>query len=172
MKKAALYISVLLTATGCFSKKPDCDDVSVTELQGSITGFLREMELKRIEAKRDSLKAFYKEAGFNNMSIFEPKNPSSEYDSLKRKFYAEWAQLDSLEKQKLEGVYSLSDKIRVKETGELVYESAEMGLSTFHCDCDGKYYIDDESGVFSYRLTRRDFDSKTYRKVYFVGKAQ
>lgn len=172
MKKIALYLSVVFSLSGCIiSGTPDCDDMSTKQLQNDLKGFIKQAIRADIELKRDSVKAAFKEAGYNYMTIFPPKNPTPEYERLKNAFYISMGSLDTLIQQKLDSITPLTNNIIVKETGKLISEDENISLTTFHCTCRGNYILREGSGTFEYRLTRHDFDPKTYLKVTYASRA-
>lgn len=167
----ALYLLLILGLSGCIiSAKPDCDDITTQLLTTRLKGFIEEAIRTDVEAKRDSVKAKFKEAGFNYMSILPPENPTPKYDSLKSAFYLAMDRLDTLREQKVDSITSITNDLKVKETGKLISEDENSILTTFHCICKAEYTLNGSHKYFEYRLTRHDFDSHTYLKVTYASK--
>ncbi len=168
MMRKIFYFLLAMSLFGCVSGKPDCDDISSQQLQNGLKTFMIQAIRSDMETKRDSIITEFKKAGFNNRSIFPPDNPTPKYDSLKRSFYLHMKRLDTLSQNKLSSIILKTDNIIVEKTGELLFEDENISLTTFHCTCEAEYLLKDYNGKFNYRLTRHDWDPKTYLKITYA----
>ena len=157
---------ITITLQSCISGTPDCNDVSTFDLKHDLLIYQMEKLRKSSSSRTDSLRLAYKELGFNAISIRQEKNPLN--DSLSKHYYA-FAEAENLElNKKLEKLKSIQSQITINDDFELISEGENMSLTSFYCTCSTSFTINEEPRSMSYKLTRHDYDSRTYHEVTFA----
>ncbi|MGL1888480.1 MAG: hypothetical protein OCD76_18330 [Reichenbachiella sp.] len=168
-----LIIPLLLTFQSCISSTPDCDDINPQSIKWEFFTFENEKLYQEKLQLLDSLKFYWKEQGYESNSIIDQRNINHwgrvfdeiKNDSLGQLWDESVSRLDTicaLNKEQLENTIS---NLKFLEDVRLIKESENSSLTAFHCYCQIKYELDGEIGEIEYKLTRRDFDSRTYSEA-------
>jgi hypothetical protein len=168
-----IIISLTIILQSCLSGTPDCDDVDKQELKWDLNSYEQNMFFKEKLKLLDSLKSYWKEKGYKEISLYDQysrgieldRMDSIKNDSIGRLWSLSEARLDTLWISKKRTIEKAISNLKFVDEVKFIRESENSSLTKFHCHCYVQFEIDGENGVLRYKLTRKDWDSRTYQNV-------